>query len=140
MENVVQRLRVCIGTNDGHDIASTHMGDTGFFHIYDINKTGEISFVEQRENVAKELDHAKSDKMKAILNLISDTQILVAQQRSPNFIKIARQTKYQPVVVAATGIQAVLESLFSEFDTLSSYVMRREQGECFDMIPELRSC
>lgn len=134
----MRALRVCVGTNDGQNIASTHMGDTSFFHIYDITESGEFTFIEQRENVAKELDHAQSDKMKAILTLISDTQILVAQQRSPNFIKIAKQTKYQPVVVAATEIQAVLKSLFSEFDTLLSYVGKRELGEYFEIIPELK--
>ena len=136
----MQVLRVCIGSNDGMTIASTHMGDTSFFKIYGISEAGENTFVEQRENVAKQLDHAKSDKMKAILSLLSDTQILVAQQRSPNFIKIAKQTKYQPVIVAATEIEAVLQTLSAEFDSLLSYVRRREQGERFEIIPELSSC
>ena len=130
-------LRVCIGTNDGQNIASTHMGDTSFFNIYDIDEQGENAFVEQRKNLAQELNHAKSDKMKAVLELVSDANILVAQQRSPNFIRIAKQMKYQPVIVTATEIAAVLASLSSEFETLASYVMRREQGERFETIPVL---
>ena len=133
----MQKLRVCIGSNDGESIASTHMGDTDFFVIYDIFVSGEHSLVERRENRVKTLDHAKSDKMKAVLELISDVHILVAQQRSPNFVRIARQTKYQPVIVLATDIQTVLSRLLAEFNSLSALAARRLQGEYSEAIPEL---
>jgi len=133
----MQKLRVCIGSNDGENIASTHMGDTSFFAIYDIFSSGEHSFIEQRKNLVKTLDHAKSDKMKAVLDLISDVQILVAQQRSPNFVRIAKKTRYQPVIVTETEIPAVISLLQAEFDSLSDLAKKRLQGEFFDTIPEL---
>jgi len=133
----MQALRVCIGSNDGRHIAETHMGDTDFFVIYDICPGSESSFVEQRKNVAKELDHAKSDKMKIILDLLDDTQILVAQQRSPNFVKIATQTQYQPVIVKYEEILDVLVTLSGEYEKLWHLVERRQQGEHFEIIPEL---
>lgn len=129
-------LRVCVGSNDGRHIAETHMGDTDFFVIYDIYPGSESSFVEQRKNEAKDLDHAKSDKMKSILDLLSDTQILVAQQRSPNFVKIAAQTQYQPVIVKCVEILDVLVALSAEYETLRQLVERRQQGERFETIPE----
>ena len=132
----MQALRVCIGSSDGRYIAETHMGDTDFFVIYDIGPGSESSFVEQRKNVAKELDHAKSDKMKIILDLLDDTQILVAQQRSPNFVKIATRTQYQPVIVKCVEILDVLMALSGEYETLRQLVERRQQGERFDTIPE----
>jgi hypothetical protein len=113
------------------------MGDTDFFVNYDIFVSGEHSLVERRENRVKTLDHAKSDKMKAVLELISDVHILVAQQRSPNFVRIARQTKYQPVIVSATDIQTVLSRLLAEFNSLSALAARRLQGEYPEAIPEL---
>jgi hypothetical protein len=90
--------------------------------------------------VAKELDHAKSDKMKIILDLLDDTQILVAQQRSPNFAKIAVQTRYQPVIVKYVEILDVLVALSDEYDTLLQLVERRQQGERFETIPEFGGC
>ena len=132
----MQTLRICIGSNDGEHIAETHMGDTNFFMIYDIAPEGESSLVERRKNVVKDLDHAQSNKMQKILSLLDDTQILVAQQRSPNFVKIAAQTRYQPIIVKEGKIADVLLILSREYDTLRAMVEQRQQGERFETIPE----
>ncbi len=133
----MEKLRVCIGSNDGQDIAETHMGDTRFFVIYDIFPAKDHLLVEQRENIVRTLDHAKTDKMKAVLDLVSDAEILVARQRSPNFVRIAKQTKYQPVIVSATEITAVLSLLQDNFQSLSELVEQRQQGRFSETIPEL---
>jgi hypothetical protein len=83
------------------------------------------------------MDHAQSDKMKSIIALLKDVDIFVAQQKSPNFIKIAKQTKYQPVVVDVENIPEIISLLQDEFDLIDSYVQRRRNGEFFEMIPEL---
>ncbi len=31
----MRKLRICIGSNDGENLAPTHMGDTEFFYLYD---------------------------------------------------------------------------------------------------------
>ncbi|MEA3361738.1 MAG: NifB/NifX family molybdenum-iron cluster-binding protein [Thermodesulfobacteriota bacterium] len=113
------------------------MGDTEFFYLYDFTDGAECSFVERRKNVAQDMDHAQSDKMKAIISLIDDAEIFVAQQKSPNFIKIAKQTKFQPVVVNVQYIQDILTLLQGEFENIYSYVERRKNGETFETIPEL---
>ena len=133
----MRTLRICIGSNDGENIATTHMGDTENFYIYDLVENTGGTFIEQRKNVAKEMEHAQADKMKAIISIIADAEIFVAQQKSPNFIKIAKQTKYQPVVVNVENIEAILTLLESEFNNIYSYVERRRNGEFFNAIPEL---
>ncbi len=133
----MQKLRVCFGSNDGNNIATTHMGDTALFCIYDINADGEKSFVEQRDNIARQMDHAKTDKMKAVLELLSDTQVLVARQRSPNFVRIAAQTKYQPVIVEVDEIQQALKLLSDRYSVVLELVLQRQQGQLFETIPEL---
>jgi len=135
----MRTLRICIGSNSEDRIAKTHMGDTDHFCIYDLVHTGESIFIEQRKNLAKDMDHAQSDKMKAILALVDDADILIAQQMSPNFVKIAKQTRYQPVVVKVESIQAILELLQGEFEIIYAYVERRRNGETFATIPELMS-
>lgn len=131
----MQKIRVCIGSNDGENIAQTHMGDTVSFYLYDLALTQEHTFVEKRNNIAQDMDHDGADKMKAIIALVADVDIFVARQKSPNFIKIAKQTRYQPVVVRSDNIQDVLALLQNDFEQLSSYVERRKSGEYFEFIP-----
>lgn len=132
----MRTLRVCIGTNDGNNIAKTHMGDTETFVVYDLDEE-HSSFVEQRQNVVKDLDHAQSDKMKQILNIVKDVNVLIAEQKSPNFIKIAQQTRYQPVVVKSESIITTLEIMQSHMNDIRALVERRMKGEFPDTIPEL---
>jgi len=133
----MRKFRICIGSNDGETLASTHMGDTEFFYLYDFVEGAKGSFVEHRKNVAKEMNHDQSDKMKAIISMVEDAEIFVAQQKSPNFIKIAKQTKFQPVVVKVATLQEALTLLQGEFENIYSYVERRKNGETFATILEL---
>ena len=133
----MKQIRLCIGSNDGNTIAKTHMGDTEYFYIYDIFEDSEHSFVEKRTNVAKNMGHAKVEKMKGVLQIIKDSDILIARQKSPNFIKIAARTKHQPVVVKTEKIPDVLTTLCQSFDEIYERVTRRKNGELFDTILEL---
>ena len=133
----MKKIRLCIGSNDGNTVAKTHMGDTEYFYIYDIFEKSEHSFVEKRNNTSKNMEHDKVEKMKGILKIINDSDVLVARQKSPNFIKIAQKTKYQPVVVKTEKIPDVLITLCRSFDEIYKYTTRRKNGEMFDAIPEL---
>jgi predicted Fe-Mo cluster-binding NifX family protein len=131
----MKKIRICIGSNDGETIAQTHMGDTESFCLYDLVASQGATFVEKRKNIAQEMDHDGADKMKAIISLVSDAEIFVARQKSPNFIKIAKNTRYQPVVVNIENIHDILALLQDEFAEVHSYVERRRNGETFEIIP-----
>jgi len=134
----MRRIRVCIGSNDGINIARTHMGDTDCFYIYDLMEDSDNKFVQKRINSAKEMEHAKAEKMKEIIKLVQDADIFVAQQKSPNFINIASKTKYQPVVIKTEKISDILIVLGKAFPEIHNYVTRRQNGEVFNTIPELQ--
>ena len=134
----MKNIRVCIGTNDGQSIARTHMGDTDFFHVYDLTENSVNTFIDERINSAKSLDHAKADKMKAIIQLVKDADAFIAQQKSPNFIRIASKTKYQPIVVKAEKISDILITLSNSFEEIYDLVLKRKNGETFPTIPELK--
>ncbi len=134
----MRRIRVCIGSNDGNNIARTHMGDTDCFYIYDLIEDSENKFVQKRINSAKNMEHAKAEKMKEIIKLVQDADIFVAQQKSPNFVNIASKTKYQPIVVKAEKISDILIVLGKAFQEIHNYVTRRQNGEVFNTIPELQ--
>ena len=135
----MRKIRVCIGSNDGNNIASTHLGDTEKFYIYDIVDRGSCELVDSRPNCAKTMAHATTDKMALILDQNADVDVLIAQQRSPNFIKIAEQTNHQPIIVEQSLIKNILILLQDEFDEIYHYVQRRRTGETFATIPELLS-
>ncbi|MFK5926481.1 MAG: NifB/NifX family molybdenum-iron cluster-binding protein [Desulfuromusa sp.] len=131
----MQKIRICIGSNDGKTMAQTHMGDTECFYLYDLVSNQRHVFVAKRENIAQDMDHDGADKMKAIISLVKDAEIFVARKKSPNFIKIAKQTRYQPVVVKVENIEGILTLLQGEFETIYAYVERRKNGETFETIP-----
>jgi len=133
----MKRIRLCIGSNDGENIAKTHMGDTEFFYIYDLFENSEHLFVEKRVNTAKNLGHAKVEKMKGVIKIIKDSDILIARKKSPNFINIANKTKYQPVVVKTEKISDILVILHKSFQEIHEHVTRRKNGEIFGTILEL---
>jgi len=133
----MEKIRLCIGSNDGVTVAGTHMGDTEHFHIYDLYENSESEFIEKRANMTIGMDHAAPDKMKAVLKLVHDADVLVAKRNSPNFIKIAGKTHYQPVVVSAEALLDVLEQIQKSFGLIDTFVARRKNGEIFGDIPEL---
>ena len=133
----MRKFRVCIGSNDGDTIATTHMGDTEYFCIYDIAEASGTAFLDKRENSARDHPHAGREKMQAVLKIIGDTDVLVARQKSPNFVKIAKNKKYQPVIVTDENIDDILVVLQNAFDEIIELVIRRRNGELFSHIPEL---
>ena len=133
----MKKIRLCIGSNDGNNIAKTHMGDTEYFYIYDIFENSEQLFIEKRVNTSINMGHVKVEKMKGVLKIIKDSDVLIAQQKSPNFVKIAKQTKYQPVVIKIEKIPDVLITLCKSFDEIYELTTKRKNGELFDTILEL---
>ncbi|HEM46935.1 MAG TPA: hypothetical protein ENO23_07810 [Alphaproteobacteria bacterium] len=131
-------LRICIGCEDGERIASTHMGDTRQFLIYDIPELGEMRFVETRRNTAVDMDHAQHGKMRSIIGILSDVDVFVAARNSPNFRRIAAETRYQPVVVDARTVEETLDLIRASFGGIMAAVVCRREGDRETGIPELR--
>lgn len=133
----MKKLRICVGSNDGTSVAKSHMGDTETFHIYDLSDNGTTTFIEERKNIAREMEHDTANKMKQIISLVKDAEVFVAKQKSPNFINIAKKTSHQPVVVTADTISHALVLISSSFETIHTYTTRRANGEKFETVLEL---
>ena len=131
----MKKLRVCIGSNDGKTITDSHLGDVEDFYIYDIFENSEKVYIDKRTNVFKDFGHSSGGKMKSILQLVEDAEIMSAYQMSPNFKNMARKTTYQPVVVKEKKFEIVLDILCANFDMLSVLVEKRKNGEFIDEIP-----
>ncbi|MDY6851231.1 MAG: NifB/NifX family molybdenum-iron cluster-binding protein [Thermodesulfobacteriota bacterium] len=104
------------------------MGDTKFFYIYDMFEDAKHTFIEKRKNVVKDMYHAAPDKMKKILGIVADCDVLVATKKSPNFVNIANKTRHQPVVVKTTDMADAFVQLHEAFHTIYEYVAREKPG------------
>lgn len=131
----MKTLRLCIGTNDEIHIANTHMGDTERFCIFEINEKGDSQFIETRKNTVKDMDHAKADKMSAILEIVKDVNILIAAEKSPNFIKIASTTNYQPIIIKTQAIKDALRIISKNWTEITKLVSRRQTAAYSVTIP-----
>jgi len=136
----LEKLRVAIGSNDGERIVSGHMGDAEYFYVHDIFRDGEARLVGRRENTSSgdEKGHGKSEKRKAVLEILKDVDILVGGKISPNFKKIAVETPVQPVVSELEDIEEILSAMSNSFDRFQVLVQRRRDGERFEEIPTLK--
>ena len=131
----MKKLRVCIGSNDGKTVADSHLGDVQDFYVYDIFENSKKVFVDKKTNVFKDFGHSSGGKMKSILQLVEDAEIMSAYQMSPNFKNMAIKTAHQPVVVKEKDFETVLDILCENFDMLLSLVEKRKNGEFSEEIP-----
>jgi predicted Fe-Mo cluster-binding NifX family protein len=135
----MDKIRVCIGSNDTSTIAASHMGDAQYFCVYDVFADGEEPvLVEERPNTTGEgTRHADREKMRGVLDIVGDADVLLARRKSPNFRAIARTTAYQPVVVSTDAIGDALRLVKERFAEINTYVARRAEGERSEEIPVL---
>jgi hypothetical protein len=130
-------LRICIGSNDGVEIAQTHMGNTKRFLIFLVFEHQEAALLEERPNTTTDLGHATTDKMRSIIQILNDVDVLIAPKNSPNFRRIAASTRHQPVVVKARTIQGALLLVQQAFRQIHELVVERKKGKRMKLIPEL---
>jgi predicted Fe-Mo cluster-binding NifX family protein len=114
--------------NEKITISNSHMGDTECFYIYDLTAQGKCSFIEKRKNEFIDMEHSKQEKMMSIINLLKDAQVLTAAQKSPNFIKIAKNKPFQPVIVKSKTLPDIAAELASNFNVIAQSVQARETG------------
>ncbi|MBN2312401.1 MAG: hypothetical protein JXM79_00635 [Sedimentisphaerales bacterium] len=134
----MKTLRVCVGSNDGTSVAQTHMGDTLRFSIHDVSEDQRTTHIGDRKNTAVDLDHAGADKMKIIVQILDDVDLLVAAKNSPNFRRIAASTKHQPVLLPKVKtIQQALASIGYSFQQAFDLVTERRNGKRVEDVPML---
>ena len=134
-----KKIRVALGSNDGKSVAPTHMGMAEYFYIYDLLEGGKSSFVEKRKNTSpkEEGKHGLSRKMKAVMEIFKDADVIIGRRISPNFINMAVKTKFQPVVIKIDGISEVMKEVVKHFGKIYDLVEQRKTGNRSKEIPKL---
>jgi predicted Fe-Mo cluster-binding NifX family protein len=97
----MKRIRIAVGSNDGERINLGHLGTAKDFYIFDIFRNGSSSFVEKRRNTSppETVKHGDLGKMRAVLQTCSGCDVIIGRRLSPNFIRVSKNTKFQPIVI-----------------------------------------
>jgi len=132
-------IRIAIGiTNEKIDIKK-HAGDNPMFYIYEFCENGAFKLLEKIENTApEEKKHADERKMKGVMALLGDIDIIVGGLMSPNFLNIRDKTPIQPIVSKIEDINEFFEILKKKFDYIYSLLEKRKKGERPKEIPTLK--
>ncbi len=80
-------------------------------------------------------EHGRIEKMKAVMEILKDVNVLVGKRLSPNFVKMAAEAGFQPVVVKLDRITDIMGGLKRHFSEISDLIERRERGEWPKEIP-----
>jgi len=126
----MKKIRIALGSNDGENIPPCHMGMAEDFYVYDLFEDGNLTFVEKRKNTSPDEKgkHGLLKKMKAVLEILKDANVIVGKVISPNFINIAANTKFQPVVIEINKISEIMKEITKSFDEIYNLVEQRKMG------------
>ena len=135
----MRKLKIALGSNDGKNILSGHMGMAKDFYIFDLYEKGDVKFLEKRTNISppETGNHGIREKRNAVTEILGDTEVFVGRRMSPNFIKIAANTKLQPVVANIDSIPEIMKAITKSFDKIFTLVEQRNQGNFSQEIPKI---
>ena len=132
-------IRIELPSNDGEETSRGHMGMAKHFYIYDLFESGESSFVERRENTSPPEVTAHGDpvKMKAVLEICSDCDIIAGAKLSPNFRNVSNTTEFQPLVVGGGKLTEIISKITANYEQIYDLIQRRKEGERTREVPKL---
>ena len=135
----MRKIGIAIGSNDGKNVVSTHMGMAEYFHIYDLFEDGKTSFIEKRKNTSPDEKgkHGLVKKMKGAIEIFKNADVIIGKKISPNFINIAAKTKFQPVVIEIDEISEIMKEIAKHFGEIYELIEQRKSGERSKNIPKL---
>ena len=135
----MKNIRVAIGVSKGKINIKQHAGDNPFFLIYDIYEDGTYKLIKEVENTAPdEKKHADEKKMKGVMGILGDIDVIIGGIMSPNFLNLRDKTKIQPVVSKIENLDESLICVAKNFDEVYELVSQRREGKYPKEIPTFR--
>ena len=135
----MKRIRIALPSNDGEETSPGHMGMAKYFYIYDLSEKGDSSCVERKENTSPpELtEHGDPIKMKAILQICSDCDVIAGTKLSPNFRNVSNTAEFQPLVVGKGKLIDIISRISANYKQIYDLIQRRKVGERTRKVPKL---
>jgi len=130
-----RKIRLAISC-DGEIVPRRHFGDCPQFRIYKLSEEGEARLIEVRNNTSpKEKRHADPKKLKGVIGLLPDCDVVVSGLESPNFLRIRDTKPLQPVVTERETVEETLGAIQRAFNDLYGLIEARRRGERPSVIP-----
>jgi len=117
----MKKLRVAFGMCDNNLLSDKHFGESEFYAIYDVYEDHHYEFIERRENNAKnveEKEHGDPRKLKAVIQTLSDVDILAAFRMGPNYIQIKKNSNKVPFITGTRKLEEALVKVSENFNKL----------------------
>lgn len=132
----MKSMKIAIGITSGKINLKAHAGDNPYFNIYELYEDGTYKLLKEIENKApEEKKHADERKMRGVMELLGDIDVIVGGLMSPNFLNLRDKTKIQPVLSKIEDIDIFLNSLYLKFDYIYGLIKKRKRGEFPKEIP-----
>ena len=134
----MRKIRIALGSNDGETLVPDHMGMATYFYVYDLFEDGRWEPVERRLNTSPKSEkgrHGLAEKLKGAAAVFQDCDLVLSRRRSPNFVKMRDNSKFQPVLTGAAAIPDSLKALAEAFSELYELVEARRNGQRPKTIP-----
>jgi len=132
-------LRVAISCA-GETVPRKHFGDCPEFRIYELSESSEARLLEVKDNTSPEEErHADPKKLKGVIGLLPECDLVVSGLESPNFMRIRDTKPIQPVVTDEETVDATLKALHRAFEDLYGLIEARRRGEFPAVIPRVRN-
>ncbi len=132
-------IKLAIGVTSGKIDVKKHAGDNPIFYIYEFCENGKYKLLKEIENTTpEEKKHADEKKMKGVISILGDIDIIVGGLMSPNFLNIRDKTSIQPIVSKISNIEEFFQELKLNFDHIYDLVEKRRNGERPREVPTLK--
>ncbi|ASJ12756.1 NifB/NifX family molybdenum-iron cluster-binding protein [Thermococcus thioreducens] len=123
-------LKVAFGMENDETLIDAHYGDSEFFAIYEVCEDGSVKLLEKRHNKAKDFEehdkgHGDPGKFKAVINQLSDVDVLAAFRMGPNFLRIRDNTNKVVFFTRTRELSVALQRIAENFDDLWEQVQAK---------------
>ncbi len=126
----MREITMVVGMTNEKTIKNAHLGDSDFFLFVKFKEDGSYEIIKRIENdLPEEKHHGDEAKMKTALNVFKGADVIVGGMMSPNFLKIDKNSQYQPIVSRIHDFDKFLLTLKDKFDEVFDLVQKRRNGE-----------
>ena len=123
----MQKIIIAVGTDDLVTLRKGHFGDSKYFIIYKISKSGwkRLKVLKNKVKEFEEINHGDPEKFKQVIKQLKEVDMLVAWAMGPNYIRIRDQSNKVPYIVKGEArrtrkIDDALKEIVENFDNIAN--------------------
>jgi len=132
-------IKFVIGLNSKKEYNKGHFGDSSTFRVYESSLKSAPRLIEEITNEDKDFDkgHDSSEKLSAVKLAVKSANVAIAYTKSPNFKKMAAESKIQPIVIKRENESEVVDVVAANLRMIIALSAKRNSGVREKAIPKL---